>query len=174
MTGRKEISNYHLKNWMIRVNYENRTCCRRRWHEMCLQRRNFRLIFRWPYSVWLLYRRICGCSKHAILSCRTTWKKSPFLYGTFKWSPVFKCTQSDSNRESVRSAIHLRNTDQFWRQRPDWLRCNHEKSSRILYACHGCRHRNSHLLFQIRYCARRLSHTHGNLRPAGILSSGSG
>jgi len=33
---------------------------------------------------------------------------------------------------------------------------------------------NSHLLFQIRYCARRLSHTHGNLRPAGILSSGSG
>lgn len=34
--------------------------------------------------------------------------------------------------------------------------------------------RNSHLLFQIRYCARRLSHTHGNLRPAGILSSGSG
>ena len=50
----------------------------------------------------------------------------------------------------------------------------HEKSSRILYACHGCRHRNSHLLFQIRYCARRLSHTHGNLRPAGILSSGSG
>lgn len=28
-------------------------------------------------------------------------------------SPVFKCTQSDSNRESVRSAIHLRNTDQF-------------------------------------------------------------
>ncbi len=22
MTGRKEISNYHLKNWMIRVNYE--------------------------------------------------------------------------------------------------------------------------------------------------------
>ena len=27
---------------------------------------------------------VCGCSKHAVLSCRTTWKKSPFLYGTFK------------------------------------------------------------------------------------------
>ena len=50
-----------------------------------------------------------------------------------------------------------------------------KKSSRIFICLPRMPSPEQPLTFpKIRYCARRLSHTHGNLRPAGILSSGSG